>query len=43
MIDRSGSCAILTLIIDETCYIANLGDCRAIMSCAGASYFINLS
>jgi protein phosphatase 2C family protein 2/3 len=30
--DRSGSCALVLLIIDETCYICNLGDSRAILS-----------
>lgn len=32
MIDRSGSCAIITLIVGETCYTANVGDSRAIIS-----------
>jgi len=31
-IDRSGSCAIICLIMDETCFVANVGDSRAIMS-----------
>ena len=30
--DKSGSCAVVTLLIDDTIYIANLGDSRAIMS-----------
>lgn len=31
-IDKSGSCAIVALIVDDICYIANLGDSRAVMS-----------
>lgn len=34
-IDRSGSCAIAVLTIDEMCYIANVGDSRAVMSVDG--------
>lgn len=30
--DRSGSCSIILLIIDNTCYVANLGDSRAVLS-----------
>jgi len=32
IIDRSGSCAVFTLIIEDICYIANVGDSRAVMS-----------
>jgi protein phosphatase 2C family protein 2/3 len=31
-IERSGSCAIITLIVDDICYVANTGDSRAVMS-----------
>ena len=30
--DKSGSCAVVTVIADKTVYIANIGDSRAIMS-----------
>ena len=31
-VDKSGSCAIVTFFYGEECYIANVGDSRAIMS-----------
>lgn len=30
--DRSGSCALTVLIVNDTCYIANVGDSRAVLS-----------
>jgi protein phosphatase 2C family protein 2/3 len=30
--DRSGSCAIIVLCVEKECFIANVGDSRAIMS-----------
>lgn len=34
--DKSGSCAIVVLVVDDSAYIANVGDSRAIMSkCQG--------
>jgi len=30
--NRSGSCAIVTLIVGDMCYIANVGDSRAILA-----------
>jgi protein phosphatase 2C family protein 2/3 len=30
MIDKSGSCAVVALIIDDVCYIANVDDSRAV-------------
>ena len=31
-VEKSGSCAIIVMIIGDTCYIANVGDSRAILS-----------
>lgn len=38
--DRSGSCAVVMLTIDDNCYICNIGDSRAVISQnGGASRF----
>lgn len=42
-IDRSGSCALIVLIIDDNCYVANVGDSRALMSAEGGKKIYNLS
>lgn len=31
-IERSGSCCLVVLIVGEICYVANVGDSRAIIS-----------
>jgi protein phosphatase 2C family protein 2/3 len=32
VVDRSGSCAIVILIVGEMCFSANVGDSRAVIS-----------
>ena len=32
LVERSGSCAIVAMIVGEMCYIANVGDSRAVLS-----------
>ena len=43
IIDSSGSCAIIILIINDSCYIANLGDSRALYSFDDGKKFFQLS
>ena len=41
--DQSGSCAIIVIIINDNCYIVNLGDSRALYSCNSGNQFYQLS
>jgi serine/threonine protein phosphatase PrpC len=41
--DCSGSCAIVMLVIEKECYIANLGDSRGLMSLNEMSRFYTLT
>ena len=41
--DISGSCAIVILILNDICYIANLGDSRALYSCNDGNKFYQIT
>ncbi|CAD8178547.1 unnamed protein product [Paramecium octaurelia] len=41
--ERSGSCAIISLIVGDYCYVANVGDCRAILSSDKGKKYFDLS
>ena len=41
--DSSGSCALVLLILNDICYIANLGDSRALYSCNDGKKFLQIS
>jgi serine/threonine protein phosphatase PrpC len=43
MLDRSGSCAIVSLLVEQKVFIVNVGDSRAIMSSDGGNFCVNLS
>jgi protein phosphatase 2C family protein 2/3 len=37
LVDKSGSCALVVMIINDELYIANVGDSRAVMSFKGGN------
>ena len=37
ILDKSGSCALVVLIVGDMVYIANVGDSRAVLSAGGGS------
>lgn len=41
--DRSGSCALMALVVGEECLIGNVGDSRAILSSEGGTCIRTLS
>lgn len=43
LIEKSGSCGLILLVVDEICYIANVGDSRAIMSKEGGKQAISIT
>lgn len=43
MLDKSGSCAIVALLIEKKVYVVNVGDSRAIISMDSGNFCVNLS
>lgn len=43
LIEKSGSCALVMLVVNDTCFIANVGDSRAILSKDGGKQAISLT
>ena len=41
--DKSGSCAIVVLIVQDVCYCANVGDSRAVLSSESGKNVVPLS
>ncbi|CAD8197002.1 unnamed protein product [Paramecium octaurelia] len=41
--ERSGSCALISLVVGDYCYVANVGDCRAILSLEKGKKIMELS
>lgn len=43
LLDKSGSCAVVAIIINDKCYIANVGDSRAVLSTHGGLNTVSLT
>jgi len=43
MLDKSGSCAIVALLVEKKVFVINVGDSRAMMSADGGNFCVNLS
>ena len=43
MLDKSGSCAIVALLVEKRCFIVNVGDSRAILSAENGMRLYELS
>lgn len=43
LIERSGSCALAVLFVGDVCYVANVGDSRAVISLGGGQKVIALT
>ena len=42
-LDKSGSCGIMAIVMGNECYLANIGDSRAVLSADGGRFSYNLS
>lgn len=43
VLEKSGSCAVVVMIVEEMCYIANVGDSRAVLSMSEGKKFTALT
>ena len=41
--DRSGSCALFVMMVNKRCYVANVGDSRAILSSHNGNIIYNVT